>query len=331
MDIRPVEDAATLVLWHAVEAASLEADHLALPADPIEDRLPLLDASVPQAGEKTLMRLGCLDGRPAGTIELNLPMLDNLSACTITVHVHPDLRRQGHGRALLAAATDEAAALGRSKLFFEAPSPYPTGVGPAESLLREVGARPVLKEVRRLLDLRDDAPVSPAVAPDGYRLVQWVDRLPDEHLEDMAYLMFRMSTDAPLEDMDWEPEAWDGARYREREEASIARGRIRFGTLAVHESSGKTVAFTDIGVSRHCLEVAYQWETLVEREHRGHGLGILVKAHNHRLLAVSSPMTRWLNTWNAESNTHMVAINEALGFRAVEYWSEWQLTPRAGT
>ena len=331
MDIRPVEDAAVLAVWHAVEAASLEADHLALPADPIEDRLPLLDPSVPEAGEKTLLRLGCDDGVPTGTIELNLPLLDNLSAATINVHVHPDLRRRGHGRTLLAAAMDEAVGLGRSRLFFEAPAPYPSGIGSAEPLLRSVGARPVLKEVRRLLDLRCDVPAAPPAAPGGYRLVQWVDRVPDEHLDDLAYLMYRMSTDAPFEEMDWEPEAWDGARYREREASSMARGRIRYGTLVVHEECGRAVAFTEIGVNRFLLETAYQWETIVEREHRGHGLGLLVKAHNHHLLADRSPATRWLNTWNAESNTHMVAINEALGFRAVEYWSEWQLTPRAGT
>jgi GNAT superfamily N-acetyltransferase len=325
VDIRPVEDAAVLALWHAVEAASLDADHLALPADPIEDRLPLLDPSVPQAGEKTLLRLGCDDGVPIGAIELNLPLLDNLSAATINVHVHPDLRRRGHGRALLAAAMDEAAGLGRSRLFFEVPSPYPTGIGPAEPMLREVGARPVLKEVRRLLDLRRDAPASPPTPPAGYRLVQWVDRLPEEYLDDMAYLMFRMSTDAPMEDMDWEPEAWDGARYREREESAHTRGRVRYGTLAVHEDCGKVVAFTDIGVSRYCIGTSYQWETLVEREHRGHGLGLVVKAHNHWLVADRSPDTQWVNTWNAESNTHMVGINEALGFRAIDYWTEWQL------
>jgi GNAT superfamily N-acetyltransferase len=325
VDIRPVEDAAALAVWHAVEAASLEADHLALPADPLEDRLPLLDPSVPQAGEKTLLRIGCADGVPTGAIELNLPLLDNLSAATINVHVHPDLRRRGHGRALLAAAMDEAIGLGRSRLFFEAPSPYPTGIGAAEPMLRRVGARPVLKEVRRLLDLHRDAPVAPPPAPAGYRLVQWVDRLPDDYVDDMAYLVARMSTDAPMEDMDWEPEAWDGARYREQEVSAQARGRVRYGTLAVHEECGKVVAFTDIGVSKYATGAGYQWATLVEPQHRGHGLGLVVKAHNHRLVADRSPDTQWVNTWNAESNTHMVGINEALGFRAVDYWTEWQL------
>lgn len=60
-------------------------------------------------------------------------------------------------------------------------------------------------------------------------------------------------------------------------------------------------------------------------EHRGRGLGLLLKAHNHRLVREGSPGTRWINTWNAESNPWMVAVNEALGFVPMEYWTEWQL------
>jgi len=54
-------------------------------------------------------------------------------------------------------------------------------------------------------------------------------------------------------------------------------------------------------------------------------LGLLLKAHNHRLVREGSPGTRWINTWNAESNPWMVAVNEALGFVPMEYWTEWQL------
>jgi hypothetical protein len=31
-----------------------------------------------------------------------------------------------------------------------------------------------------------------------------------------------------------------------------------------------------------------------------------------------------VHTWNAEVNTHMVAVNDALGFRPVEYLAEFQ-------
>jgi GNAT superfamily N-acetyltransferase len=319
-----VQDRPALTAWHGIASATRAADHHALPADPIEELAPLLDPSSPHGGERRVLHLGCVDGRAVGAVQLHVPVVDNLASCSVDVLIPPQERRRGHGRALLAEALAAVADLGRTRVFFESPSPYPDGPAPAERLLREVGARPVLKEVRRLLDLSQEPPVPPAAPPPGYRLVRWVDRVPDELVDDMAHLMHRMSTDAPLGEMDWEPEVWDAARYRAREAEAMAQGRTRVATLVVSEA-GRAVGFTDIGVSRFLPETAYQWETLVDREHRGHGLGLLLKAHNHRLLAERSPRTRWLNTWNAETNTHMVAINEQLGFRPVEYWTEWQL------
>jgi len=32
-----------------------------------------------------------------------------------------------------------------------------------------------------------------------------------------------------------------------------------------------------------------------------------------------------VQTWNAQENSHMVAINVAMGFRAVEKYGEWQM------
>ena len=320
-----MEDVPALKQWHAIEVATREVDHVALPADPIDELLPLLDPEAPHGGEKRLLRLGLADGRPVGAVALGVPTVDNLSSCSVDVRIDPAERGRGHGRALLAAALEEVERLGRTRVFFEVPSPYPDGPGPAEGLLREVGARPVLREARRVLDLTATPPAPPPDPPKGYRLVQWVDRVPDEHLDDMAYLMHRMSTDVPLGDMDWEPETWDAARYREKEDAAMSRNRIRYATLCVSEESGRAVGFTDIGVNRAVPETAYQWETLVEREHRGHGLGLVLKAHNHWLLADRSPRTMWVNTWNALTNSHMIAINEALGFTPVEHWTEWQL------
>jgi GNAT superfamily N-acetyltransferase len=320
-----VKDPAALTAWHRIEAVTRQADHVGLPADPLEELVPLLDPDAPHDGERKLLRLGSVDGEPVGAVALGVPLVDNLTSCSVDVRIIPEQRRRGHGRALLEQALNAVEELGRSRVFFEVPSPYPDGPAVAERLLRGVGARPVLKEVRRLLDLTVAPPSPPPPPPAGYRLVQWVDRVPDEWVEDMAYLMHRMSTDVPLGEMEWEPEVWDAARYRSKEGAAIAQGRTRFATLVVSEQTGRVAGFTDIGVSRYAPETAYQWETLVDREYRGHGLGLLVKAHNHRLLTERSPQTRWINTWNAESNTHMVAINEQLGFRPVEYWTEWQL------
>ena len=325
VQLLPVHDRDALAHWHDIASVTRAHDHTALPADPIDELAPLLDPATPHGGERRELHLGCADGRPVGAVQLYVPVVDNLTSASIDVLIPPQERRRGHGRALLAEALERVSELGRSRVFFEVPSPYPDGPAIAAGMLEEVGARPVLREVRRLLDLTSAPPVAPPPTPAGYRLVQWVDRVPDELVDDMAHLMHRMSTDAPLGDMDWEPEVWDAQRYRAKEAQAMAQGRLRVATLAVSEQTGRAAGFTDIGVNRSAPETAYQWETLVDREHRGHGLGLVLKAHNHRLLAERSPHTRWLNTWNAESNTHMVAINEQLGFQPVEYWTEWQL------
>ena len=52
-------------------------------------------------------------------------------------------------------------------------------------------------------------------------------------------------------------------------------------------------------------------------EHRGHRLGLLLKLEMLRWLAETEPALETLDTWNAESNRHMVAVNEALGYRVL--------------
>lgn len=43
-----------------------------------------------------------------------------------------------------------------------------------------------------------------------------------------------------------------------------------------------------------------------------------------RAAASAEPGATAVTTWNAASNTAMVAVNEAMGFRAVEATQEWQ-------
>ena len=59
--------------------------------------------------------------------------------------------------------------------------------------------------------------------------------------------------------------------------------------------------------------------------HRGHRLGLRLKADNLIRATDAEPALRAIDTWNAEENLHMVAVNEALGFRALDTWAERQL------
>jgi GNAT superfamily N-acetyltransferase len=118
---------------------------------------------------------------------------------------------------------------------------------------------------------------------------------------------------------------WDAARYREHEESVLARRRVHLTVAVRHDHSGRLVGFTDVGIPAGDVEVGYQWSTVVDGAHRGHRLGMLLKVANLRQVAATLPSVRYLNTWNADANTHMVAVNERLGFHPMEQWSEWGL------
>jgi hypothetical protein len=179
----------------------------------------------------------------------------------------------------------------------------------------------VQQEVRRDIDL----PLPPArvqeleraCAPHaaGYALRVWQDRCPDDLVDDLAELMRQMSTDVPKDDMDWREEVWDADRARRNEDLSLEMDRSWVAVGAVCEASGRMVAFTTMGWPRSQPERAYQWETLVSADHRGHRLGTLVKLAGLQELAARSPQTRFISTWNAQENAPMISVNDALGAR----------------
>jgi RimJ/RimL family protein N-acetyltransferase len=159
----------------------------------------------------------------------------------------------------------------------------------------------------------------------GYEIVTWIDRAPDHLVEGVARLVGRMSTDTPHGDSSWEPEVWDASRWREKEDDAFqsGRGRVAAGVI---DGRDNLVAFTDIGVWKQDSSVAEQWNTIVDPDHRGHRLGLAVKMANLRHLRREVPRALRLETWNANDNYRMIAINELLGFRIVERVDEYQLT-----
>jgi hypothetical protein len=91
--------------------------------------------------------------------------------------------------------------------------------------------------------------------------------------------------------------------------------RTYVGAGAVHRPTGRMIAFTTMGVPRSERSRAYQWETIVAREHRGHRLGMLIKLAAMQELAASSPPPAFISTWNAQENAPMIRVNDALGAR----------------
>ena len=76
--------------------------------------------------------------------------------------------------------------------------------------------------------------------------------------------------------------------------------------------------------SRLRPSVGRQGDTGVLEAHRGHGLGRWLKAENLRRALAHQPGIEVVETYNAESNPHMLAINVEMGFRPHRSFSTWQ-------
>ena len=74
---------------------------------------------------------------------------------------------------------------------------------------------------------------------------------------------------------------------------------------------------TSVTVDGETPTVGHQLDTSVVRAHRGHRLGLLLKADMVRWLTEAEPQLETVDTFNAESNDHMVAVNERLGYRVM--------------
>jgi GNAT superfamily N-acetyltransferase len=323
--------------WHAVEALCCATDYVDFPANPVDEAYALVETN--RTDKRCELWLGNCDGQPVAIGLLELPMLDNLDNVAVQLNVHPAFRRRGFGRAMLDQLTARVRGHGRTRMIGDVCEPLADQLpadaavrSPGQAFAAALGARAVTTEIRRVLRVAElDEPAltrlhAEAVrASAGYRVLQWEGPAPEELLADLAHLEARMTTDAPLEDLDWEPEVWTPQRYREQELSVAASGQRRLVTVARHDATGRIVAFTDLVVNGTAPEIGHQWATIVLAEHRGHRLGMLIKLANLRYLLATEPAVRLVSTCNAAVNDHMVSINEAIGFRRAEQWREWQL------
>jgi hypothetical protein len=174
----------------------------------------------------------------------------------------------------------------------------------------------------RLDRLADEA----AARHEAFTLRSWPGPVPDDLVAGWARLVGSLMTEAPTGELDVEPEYADVATVRETEALLVAQGRTKYNTVAV-DATGDVVAYSDLVTTVHEPGRAYQWGTLVRRDARGHRLGLAVKAANQRLLQRERPDVRELVTYNAEVNSHMIGVNEQLGFVPVARLGEFQKRP----
>ena len=327
---RVTGDLADLAALHAVVDAAYSADDPDFPSSRVPE-LVVAATRPPPSRHLELWLLRVVDVAVAGAIA-NVPDLDNRDQAQVELGVHPDHQHRGHGRFLLDAVLSDLHKEGRTRILSDIGEPPGGGPTRGRAVAVAAGAVPSLEEVRRTLQLDDldegalrslRTAATPRAA--GYELDGWVGRTPDTLAEGYAMLAGRMSTDSPQGDLDTEPEVWDVARVRTRDDFLEAQGRVPVCTVARHLTSGELVGYTDIGTTVHDVETAFQWDTIVHPDHRGHRLGLLMKLANLDQLRAVAPQTRRIHTWNADVNTHMNAINDAMGFVPTRQVVTWRL------
>jgi GNAT superfamily N-acetyltransferase len=271
------------------------------------------------------------DAEMIGASFMMLPMLDNTQFAWIAVNVEPHRRCQGIGTALLEHVIDAARALGRTRMMGECNLAFADRDNhPYRQFAEKRGFALANVEVRRVLDLPvadgtlhawiEDA----ASRHEDYRVETYIDdEMPDELIPSLVHVINQLALDAPTGDLDFEPEALTSDGFKARGEKIKEMGRTVIQTVAM-APDGDVVAYTTIGTSSDDVENVFQWGTLVRRDHRGHRLGMAVKARNLRVLQDKFPDRKRVVTTNSETNGPMVAINEEMGFKPVELLAEFQ-------
>jgi GNAT superfamily N-acetyltransferase len=306
--------------------------------------------------ERQIILVAKVDGKIVGTIDIALPLADNIDLAEFTLDVLPEYQRRGVGRHLLEAAEQLARAEGRTMVLVDTNHPATslteipedqlipgTGPGFVPVSSREVDfaqrAGYTLQHIEQfsscvlpldsklVADLQAEAEEANA---GRYALHHWTDRCPERLLEGVAELENAAGEVVHGDDEDDEPAGadtgmvFDAAVLRETEDAAMAQGRRTVVTAVEHVATGKLVGLTTISVLAHRQDVVFQDDTLVLQEHRGNKLGLLIKVANMERLSEQFPDARVIYTWNAPENRYLLTVNKQLGFTTAGVTGLWQ-------
>ncbi len=316
---------------NAVEAHTLGSTAMNLS---VEELLPALT----DTALRRYVHVGAwVAGEMVGRGLLILPLDDGSTVARSVVDVLPAHRGVGIGSAMLAEVERLAAVEGRTVLQVDVAHAAveggerlasPTGFGdlpatdPGARFLLANGYR--LEQVLRVsrLDLDRSTPEPPQVE-DDFVVHAWSGATPADWLDDVALLKTVMSTAVPSGELTVSETVWTADEVRARDERQVRRGRVLLTVVAEHRPTGRLVGLTEIEVPADDRP-AFQEDTLVLPDHRGHALGLRLKLRNLQELRRHAPATTVLLTFNAEENRPMLAVNEAMGFRAIAHEGSWE-------
>jgi GNAT superfamily N-acetyltransferase len=237
----------------------------------------------------------------------------------LEVFVHPDLRRRGLGRQLVAVAVRRAYLEGFSTIGVEA-----IGATPATRFYEALGFEREYAETRSVLTLsKVDWQALSAMADgisDEYRVEYYPGGPPEELLE--AYAQAKLEAQDG-DDLDLAPRSSDPQGLKDSLATLHKRGLKPYIVLAMHEATGVVAGLTEVVVPAQHPQRADQYDTIVVRAHRGHGIDRAIKARMLFELRAAEPELVEVQTWNALDNESMLKVNAELGYQSDRDWYEY--------
>jgi GNAT superfamily N-acetyltransferase len=278
--------------------------------------------------ERGITLVGAIDGREmVGAGLLTRTLKENLHTAMAFAYVRPDRTREGIGRRLVEELEVVALGDGRTTVQSEAYLP-PGGSGTAEQFARAMGYDVASRESIKELTLADfverrDALAASAPVPDGYRIITFDTVCPEQHVASFGRLLGMLMSEVPLGELDLEASEWTPERIRAAEQRQVDTGRHVQTAMAI-APDGAVAGVSDVRVDDSDPLHGQVGITIVDPAHRGRRLGLALKLATHDLVVATYPDLVSVDTSNAEVNTWMNAVNEALGYRTIETLLELQ-------
>lgn len=255
-------------------------------------------------------------GEVVGTVGVWASKYDNLDSIWVDVAVHPAHRRRGLGTLLLRHAEQLGRDEGRTVVGgdawqSDAASAFAQAQGYEQKAV-DVCRRQLLAEVPH--GWREAGERAHRDHAADYELTRVFGAVPDDLIESVAELWGAIN-DAPTDDLIHEDEVFPIERIRAYEATQLEVNRL-YHVLARHRPSGRLAGHSVVAVETE-RPLGSQHDTSVLAEHRGHRLGLVLKTEMLAWIADAEPGLEEIETWNAESNAHMIAVNEQLGYQVV--------------
>ena len=273
-------------------------------------------------GERRISWVAESDDTPDGVGRIfghvNVLLLGDIGV--LEVLVHPEVRRRGLGRELVAVAARRAYLEGFSSIGVEV-----IGDTPALAFYEALGFEREYVECRNVLTLSTVdwlalGEMARGIAP-GYRIEYHPGGPPEALIE--AYAQAKLEGQDDDNDLDLRPSSSDPQRLRDSLDTLHRRGLKPYIVLAIHEQSGAVAGLTEVVVPAQHPERADQYDTIVVREHRGYGIDRAIKARMLFELRSAEPSLLEVQTWNAQHNESMLKVNAELGFQPDRDWYEY--------